>query len=162
MDDLDQVQKELVHKIFGDPESPPIPFVYDFEDFERCRVNIELKKLVSSKGLTLPIISAPEEDVYLVGPQKLRLSMKGQLLYCLPLNSNHNEPPQRLSDYIEVNDQSLKMQLAYQVYKSGLSLKDVIKLLLEGQPIPTIDYKEHQIMQSILAAKHRKDRSALV
>lgn len=56
MDEIEHVQKELLNKLFGDCENPPVPFVYDFEDFSRCKLNIELKKLISSLDVTLPIV----------------------------------------------------------------------------------------------------------
>lgn len=56
MDELNKISSQKLQAIFGDAKNPTIPFTYDFEDFENCKLNIEIKKLINSMDLTLPII----------------------------------------------------------------------------------------------------------
>ena len=56
MEEIDTLQKELVPQLFSDDQNPPIPFIYDFEDFANCKLNIEIKKLISMLDVTLPIV----------------------------------------------------------------------------------------------------------
>jgi hypothetical protein len=51
----------------------PIPFKFDFEDYENCKLNGELKRLIASQNIKLPIIPYKNTPEYLVGTRKLTL-----------------------------------------------------------------------------------------
>jgi len=37
-------------------KTAPIPFKFDFEDYENCRLNGEIKKMISYMNITIPIV----------------------------------------------------------------------------------------------------------
>ena len=42
-------------------------FTYDFEDFENCKVNIEIKRIVSALDITIPILFVKTTNQYFIG-----------------------------------------------------------------------------------------------
>jgi len=88
IDEIDKMTKERLTAIFGNPYSPTVPFTYDFEDFENCKLNIDIKKLISVMDLTLPIVFSKKEGKYLVGTKKLELLVKGQFIHYVHEGSN--------------------------------------------------------------------------
>jgi hypothetical protein len=60
----------------------------------------------------------------------------------------------RLSEFMELNDKALKMQLAYIVNRSGTSLKHVVQAYIDNNINSLIDVKEYQILQSYTLHKY--------
>lgn len=104
-DDIDLAKKNLVNQLFGDVERPPIPFVYDFEDLDNCKLNIELKKIVNSQGITIPIVKIACGNLYLVGTQKLKLQMQGQIVNAI----SEADICSRLNEYLDKHVSSFEV-----------------------------------------------------
>ena len=51
----------------------PIPFKFDFEDYENCKLNGELKRLIASQNIILPIVPYKNTSYYLIGTRKVTL-----------------------------------------------------------------------------------------
>ena len=49
MKDIEKMAKEVF-------KTAPIPFKFDFEDYKNCKLNGQIKKVISEMNITLPII----------------------------------------------------------------------------------------------------------
>ena len=57
-----------------------IPFKFDFEDFENCKLNGEIKKMISYMKITLPIIYIQKNE-YFIGVKKVKLHLRGAFIH---------------------------------------------------------------------------------
>ena len=86
IEDLETAEKELKQSLFGGEESQ-IPFTYDFEDFNNCKLNIEIKKMLSIMEITLPVVYDLKSKQYFVGTKKHELMLKGQFIHVVIPNT---------------------------------------------------------------------------
>jgi hypothetical protein len=80
-------------------ESSPIPFKFDFEDFENCRLNGEIKKMITYMKLTVPIIHV-KSTTYFIGVKTYTLELKGAFIYV--------DGKDRFPDFIKSNSDIFK------------------------------------------------------
>ena len=59
----------------------PIPFMFDFEDYENCKLNGELKRIIASKAITVPIVPIKNTSEYFIGTRKFTLSWKNRNIW---------------------------------------------------------------------------------
>jgi len=47
---------------FSPQTDPIIPFKFDFEDFDNCKLNGEIKKMIQYMKITIPIVYVKKTD----------------------------------------------------------------------------------------------------
>ena len=88
---------ELAKQIF---RFAPIPFKFDFEDYENCKLNGELKRLIPENNIKIPIVPYKNTSEYLIGTRKVTLSWQKRAVYVLCANQEHV----LLTDFINNNN----------------------------------------------------------
>ena len=54
IDDLDSLEKDTLNEVFSPKNN--IAFTYDPEDFENCRINSEVKKILTQTKSSIPVV----------------------------------------------------------------------------------------------------------
>lgn len=73
MNNYDKMAKQFFN-------TPVIPFRFDFEDFENCKLNGEIKKMINYMKITVPIIHI-KGTTYFIGVKTFNLELKGAFIY---------------------------------------------------------------------------------
>ena len=60
----------MANKVF---KTSPIPFKFDFEDYENCLLNGEIKKIIAQMNITIPIIHIKGSSRYFIGIKYVKL-----------------------------------------------------------------------------------------
>lgn len=76
MEEVDMLTLELAARF----RTPPVPFIYELEDFDNCKLNSELKKVVAVTATKLPVVSLGGSS-YLVGAKTINLELKNKQVY---------------------------------------------------------------------------------
>ena len=59
----------------------PIPFKFDFEDYENCKLNGELKRIIAQQQIKIPIIPYKNTPEYLLGTRRVTLLWQSRSVY---------------------------------------------------------------------------------
>jgi len=91
-----KVIEKMANEIF---KTAPIPFKFDFEDYENCRLNGEIKKMISYMNITIPIVPVQDGGSrYFIGVKHVNLELKGAFIHV-----KTDEESIRFNDYISKN-----------------------------------------------------------
>jgi len=58
-------------------KTTPITFKYDFEDYENCKLNTAVKKMITEMKITIPIIHMKGGCRYFIGIKHVNLELHG-------------------------------------------------------------------------------------
>ena len=61
-------------------KTPPIPFKFDFEDYQNCKLNGQIKKIISNMNITIPIIHIQPTSSYVIGIKHVKLEIRGTFI----------------------------------------------------------------------------------
>lgn len=90
--DLDKQASEMF-------KTAPIPFKFDFEDYENCKLNGEIKKMISYMNVTIPIVPLKSnESRYFIGVKQVKLELRGAFIYV-----QDEDVQLRFNDFISKN-----------------------------------------------------------
>lgn len=116
-----------------------IPFKFDFEDFENCKLNGEIRKLISYMKLTLPITHV-KGSTYFIGVKTFNLELKGAFIYV--------DSKERFPDFINSRQSLFKKQLCFYMLKSGWGIEKVVQSLIDSKKIDNVSEKDVKIFLS--------------
>lgn len=90
--------EKMVTDVF---RTAPIGFKFDFEDYENCRLNGEIKKMISYMKITLPIVHMHGTSTYFIGIKHVKLHLKGAFIHVVedPKDTSGSNTI-RFNDYI--------------------------------------------------------------
>jgi hypothetical protein len=71
----------MAEDTFNKSQPPIIPFSFDYEDFDNCKLNGEIRKMITYMKIAIPIVYVKKSDEYLVGVKKVKLSLKGAFIH---------------------------------------------------------------------------------
>ena len=91
--------EHMSEKIFDKVDKPPIAFKFDFEDYENCKLNGEIKKMISYMKIKLPIFQK-EGKQYFIGVGFVNLELRGAIIHVKTTNSIKEETI-RFHDFIK-------------------------------------------------------------
>ena len=92
--------EKMVTDVF---KTAPIGFKFDFEDYENCRLNGEIKKMISYMKITVPIVHMHGTSTYFIGIKHVNLHLKGAFIHViedLKENITTSTNTIRFNDYI--------------------------------------------------------------
>ena len=78
-----------------------IPFEFEYEDYENCKLNIEIKKMITYMKVTLPIVYIKTQNKYFIGIKSVSLELKGAFIHVR--ENDDDEKTVRFNEYITKN-----------------------------------------------------------
>lgn len=78
-----------------------IPFEFEYEDYENCKLNIEIKKMIAYMKVTLPIVYIKAKNKYFIGIKTVQLELKGAFIHVR--ENDEDEKTVRFNEYITKN-----------------------------------------------------------
>ena len=84
-------------------KTAPIPFKFDFEDYENCRLNGEIKKMIGYMHITIPIIPMKGGSRYFIGTKHASLELRGAFIHVKEETPDLDQPSSksmRFNDYV--------------------------------------------------------------
>ena len=79
-DEIKEIERQAKEQ-FNPKNDPLIPFKFDIEDFENCKLNGEIKKMIQYMKIMIPIVYVKKTDQYFVGARKVHLHLKGAFIH---------------------------------------------------------------------------------
>ena len=129
----------------------PIPFMFDFEDYENCKLNGELKRIIASKAITVPIVPIKNTSEYFIGTRKFTLSWKNRNIWV----EYPYQESKKFFDFLIEYQPVLQNQLCFFMIKSGWTIEKVVQSLLDSKPIDNVSKRDIRLLKSYTEAHLR-------
>lgn len=124
--DIEKYSKEL----FNSLREPIIPFKFDFEDFENCKLNGEIKKMTKYMKIMIPIVFVKQTNQYLVGTKLVRLRLQGAFIHVFEDIDSKNTI--RFNQFISDNQLYFEKELTFYHIRSKWSIEKIVQALIDG------------------------------
>ena len=125
-----------------------IPFEFEYEDYENCKLNIEIKKMINYMKVTLPIVYIKTQKKYFIGIKPVRLELKGAFIHVR--ENDKDEKTVRFNEYITKNTKMFQKYLCFYMMRSKWEIEKIIQALIDNKPIANITEMEHQVFKSYM------------
>ena len=144
--------EDMSLKVFEKVESSPIAFKFDFEDYDHCKLNGELKKMMAYMKIKIPILQK-EGKQYFIGVGFVNLQLKGAIIHVTTSNSIKEETT-RFHDFIKQKERLYRLQLCFYMFKSNWSLEKVVQALYDSKPVANVTQRDLKIFKSYAESNH--------
>ena len=154
-EDIKDIEK-MAHEIFDSSKEPMIPFKFDYEDFDNCKLNGEIRKMISYMKITLPIVYVKKTNQYFVGIKKVKLILKGAFIH---VSEDDCEQTTRFNLYVSQNHNLFTKHLCFYMIRSGWSIEKIVQALIDGNKIDNVTSNDLKIFKSYAggSAKAQKE-----
>ena len=124
---------------FNHQTDPIIPFKFDFEDFDNCKLNGEIKKMIQYMKITIPIVYVKKTDQYFVGTKKVSLLLKGAFIHVGGFSESADKNKSiRFNQYISENQSLFEKELTFYMMRSKWNLEQVVQSLIDGKKVANV------------------------
>lgn len=125
-----------------------IPFEFEYEDYENCKLNIEIKKMITYMKVTLPIVYIKTQNKYFIGIKSVSLELKGAFIHVR--ENDDDEKTVRFNEYITKNTKMFQKYLCFYMMRSKWEIEKIIQALIDNKPIANIAELDHQVFKSYM------------
>ena len=146
--------KEVTGLIGSKFKKALIPFEFEYEDYENCKLNIEIKKMIAYMKVTLPIVYIKTQNKYFIGIKSVQLELKGAFIHVR--ENDHDEKTVRFNEYISKNTKLFQKHLCFYMLRSKWEIEKIIQALIDNKPIANITEMDHQVFNSYMNPLYSK------